>query len=82
MMDMQLLKEEKLKFAFLPIGDVFTMDVADAVKAAQFINCDKIIGIHYDTFPPISIDKEQAKAAFASAGKELILMGIGDSIEL
>ena len=82
MMDMKLLADERLKFAFLPIGGVFTMDIHDAIKAATFINCDKIIGIHYDTFPPINIDKEQAKAAFAAAGKELILLGVGDSIEL
>lgn len=82
MMDMQLLKDEQLKFAFLPIGDVFTMDIHDAVKAAAFINCSTIIGIHYDTFPPITIDKNLAKAVFADAGKELMLLDIGQTIEL
>jgi L-ascorbate metabolism protein UlaG (beta-lactamase superfamily) len=82
MLDMQLLKSYNLKAAFLPIGDHFTMGAADACQAATFIGCDKIIGIHYDTFPPISIDKEEATQIFADAGKELILLDIGQSIEI
>lgn len=82
MMDMKLLADQELDFAFLPIGDVFTMGVEDAAKAAEFINCNRIIGIHYDTFPPITIDKEKAKKTFADAGKELILLDVGQSIEL
>jgi len=46
----------KLDFAVLPIGDNFTMGYEDAVIAAKFIECDKIIGIHYDTFSYIKID--------------------------
>lgn len=80
--DMQLLKEMELRFAFLPIGDHFTMGIGDAVKAADLIGCDTIIGVHYDTFPPITIDKEKAKSTFTEAGKNLILMDIGESIEL
>ena len=81
MMDMQLLADEQLDLAFLPIGDVFTMGIEDAVKAAEFINCDRIVGIHYDTFPPLTIDRDAAINAFADAGKELILLGIGQTLE-
>lgn len=82
MLDMQLLADQELNFAFLPIGDHFTMGVDDAVKAAEFIAVDKVIGVHYDTFPPISIDKEEAIKAFSDKGKELILLDIGQTIEL
>ncbi|MEO6882626.1 MAG: metal-dependent hydrolase [Bacteroidia bacterium] len=76
--DMKLIGEfRKLNFAFLPIGDYFTMGVDNAIIAADFIHCNKIIGMHYDTFPPIEIDKEEAKTKFQRAGKELILMPIG-----
>lgn len=82
-MDMQLIPLwAKLDFAILPIGGNFTMDPTDALFAADFIKCDKIIGVHYDTFPPIKIDKEKAKADFASAGKTLLLPSVGETIEL
>lgn len=79
--DMKLIGEyEKIDFAILPIGDNFTMGVDDALIAADFINCDKIIGMHYDTFPYIVIDKEDAKRKFKNAGKELILLEIGKGL--
>ena len=81
--DMKLIGEEfKVDFAFLPIGDNFTMGIADAIKAANFVGTDKIIGMHYDTFPYIQIDLEAAKKSAAEAGKELILLNIGESITL
>ncbi len=82
-MDMQLIPRwANLKFAVLPIGDNFTMDITDAIAAADFIKCDKIIGVHYDTFGFIVIDHQDAKKKFADAGKELLLLTIGETIEL
>lgn len=82
-MDMQLIPRwAKLKFAVLPIGDIFTMDIDDAIMAAEFVQCNKVIGVHYDTFDPIKINHDEAIAKFAKAGKELILVNIGDTIEL
>lgn len=82
-MDMQLIPRwANLKFAVLPIGDIFTMDINDAIIAADFIQCSKIIGVHYDTFDPIKINHEEAKAKFLAAGKELILLKIGEKLEL
>lgn len=79
--DMKLIAEEfKLRFAVLPIGDNFTMGAADAAKAAAFIGCDEIVGVHYDTFPPIRIDHEAANAAFSKAGKRLHLPPIGSTL--
>jgi L-ascorbate metabolism protein UlaG (beta-lactamase superfamily) len=81
--DMKLIGEEfKIDFAFLPIGDNFTMGIDDAIKAADFVGTKKIIAMHYDTFPYIEIDLEAAKKAAGRAGKELILLNIGDSITL
>ncbi|MBL0126999.1 MAG: metal-dependent hydrolase [Flavobacteriales bacterium] len=80
--DMQLLKRFNLKFAMLPIGDHFTMGVDDAIIAAQYMGVQKVIGIHYNTFPPITIEPAEAKAAFAEAGLELLLPEIGATIEI
>jgi L-ascorbate metabolism protein UlaG (beta-lactamase superfamily) len=79
-MDMQLIPRfAKLDFAILPIGDNFTMGYEDAVIAADFIQCNKILGVHYDTFPYIEIEHAKAKEAFKAAGKELIIMEIGET---
>ncbi len=82
--DMQLLPmtEPKLDFAILPIGDNFTMGYADAVIASDFIKCDKIIGCHYNSFPPIEIDEAAARKSFSVKNKELILLIPGESIQI
>lgn len=81
--DMKLIGEfEKLSVALLPIGGNFTMDAEDAVRAASFINCRKIIGMHYDTFPYIAIDHEQTKQKFLQAGLSLTLPEIGKTYDI
>lgn len=81
--DMKLIGEyRKIDFAFLPIGDNFTMGIDNAIIAADFVNCSEIIGMHYDTFGYIKINHEEAKEKFSRAGKNLTLMKIGESIEI
>lgn len=82
-MDMKLIPlRTKLDLAILPIGDNFTMGVEDAILASDFVECDKVLGVHYDTFGYIEIDHEQAKKKFYDAGKDLMLLEIGASLEL
>jgi len=77
--DMKLIGEStKLKFAVLCIGDNFTMGPDDAVKAAEFVGCNEILGVHYDTFPPIKIDHAAAWRKFKMEGKNLHLLQIGE----
>lgn len=80
--DMKLLADENLDWAYLPIGDNYTMGVDDAIKASSFINCKNVIGMHYDTFPVIKINKEEAAEKFIKAGINIKLPEIGESIEL
>ncbi|HWQ92955.1 MAG TPA: metal-dependent hydrolase [Clostridia bacterium] len=81
-LDMQLIGESvKLNFAVLPIGDNFTMGIDDAVKAAGFVNCDRVLGVHYDTFPPIKIDRQHAMDRFKAAGKALTLLSPGETAD-
>ena len=81
--DMKLVPMQcKLDFAVLPIGDNFTMGVESAVIASDFIECDRIMGYHYDTFGYIEIDHTAARDAFTNAGKELVLVPIGDSVQV
>ena len=83
-MDMQLIPMTcgKLNVALLPIGDNFTMGIDDAIIASDFVKCDKIIGVHYDTFGYIKIDHESAIKRFKDKGKELLLLNIGQTIAL
>ena len=82
-MDMKLIPlRTKLDLAILPIGDNFTMDVEDAIIASDFVECDKILGYHFDTFGYIEIDHEDSIRKFFNKGKDLMLLKIGDSIEL
>lgn len=82
-MDMKLIPmRTKLDLAILPIGDNFTMDVEDAILASDFVDCDKILGYHSDTFGYIKINHKEAIQKFFDKGKDLMLLEIGDSIEL
>ena len=82
-MDMKLIPLfAKLDLAVLPIGDNFTMGIESAAVAADFVECNRVLGYHYDTFGYIEIDHQKAKDRFAKAGKDLILLPIGESIEV
>lgn len=81
--DMKLIGEFKqMNVVLFPIGNNFTMGVENAIIAADFVNCEKIIGLHYDTFGYIKIDHAEAIEKFNQAGKELILIPIGESLDI
>lgn len=81
--DMKLIPlQTKLDLAILPIGDNFTMGIDDAILASNFVECDKVLGVHYDTFGFIEINHEQAIKKFDEAGKDLMLLDIGEAIVL
>lgn len=82
-LEMKLLADlHKLDYAILPIGGHYTMDVDDALIATKYLECDKVIGVHYNTFPPIQIDTEEAVAKFKRENKTLLLPAIGETLEL
>ncbi len=81
-MDMKLIGEsKKLKFAALPIGDNFTMGIEDAIKAARFVKAREVLGLHYNTFPPIAIDSKAAVEQFKAAKIHLRLLRPGEADE-
>lgn len=83
-LDMQLIPMTcpPLDAAILPVGSNFTMDYLDALIASDFIQCNRIIGSHFDSFGFIKIDHEAAITAFAQKGKELTLPRIGESLQI
>lgn len=81
--DMKLTGEKfNLDAALLPIGDNFTMDYQDACKAASFINCSRIIAMHFDTFGFIKVNHEAAGQYFEQHQKTLAIPAIGQTITI
>jgi L-ascorbate metabolism protein UlaG (beta-lactamase superfamily) len=58
------------------------MDVQDAIEAARMLGTHTVIGMHYDTFGYITINHEDTHRAFQTAGFDLHLMKIGDTLTL
>jgi L-ascorbate metabolism protein UlaG (beta-lactamase superfamily) len=82
-LDMQLIPLDfKLDFCFLPIGDNFTMGIKDAARAAKLVQCNKVIGMHFDTFPPIEINHDEALQYFENEALQLTLPIINQTIQL
>jgi L-ascorbate metabolism protein UlaG (beta-lactamase superfamily) len=55
-LDMQLIGDEGIDLAVLPIGDNFTMGPDDALRAVQLIRPKKVIPVHYNTWGVIAQD--------------------------
>ena len=81
--DMQLIADEELDVAILPIGDRFTMGPADAAKAAALLRAGIVIPCHFNTFPPIQQDAQAFKADVESrSASRVTVLDIGGSIEV
>jgi L-ascorbate metabolism protein UlaG (beta-lactamase superfamily) len=69
-----------IDLAIVPIGGHYTMDRFDAVVAAELIEADQVIPVHYDTFPPIETDAQAFKADVEQAGyAEVIVLAPGET---
>jgi L-ascorbate metabolism protein UlaG (beta-lactamase superfamily) len=81
--DMQLIGEEGLDLAVLPIGDKYTMGPKDGVRAAKFLGAKTVIPCHYNTFPPIQQDAQAFKADVESqTSSKVQVLSPGESFTL
>ena len=77
--DMKLIGEiYQPRVAMIPIGDRFTMGPELATRAAEFINAEYVIPVHYNTWPPI----EQDPSTFKPAGVTVKVMAPGESWQI
>ena len=81
-MDMALLEDEQIDIALLPIGDVYTMGPADALRAAKLIKPKLVIPMHYNTMPPIVQDAQAFVDSVKSAGIDAVVLAPGESLTL
>ena len=73
--EMDRLEEADIDVALLPIGDTYTMDIADATEAASVIKAKIVIPIHVkdsnpDTFKTEVESKTSSKVVILKAGEE------------
>ncbi|MNG22500.1 metal-dependent hydrolase [compost metagenome] len=81
--DMKLIgKLNDIDLAFLPIGDNYTMGPDDAVIAAKYLRAEKVVPMHYNTFPVIEQDPDKFVASLAEEGIDGLVMTPGQQIEL
>jgi L-ascorbate metabolism protein UlaG (beta-lactamase superfamily) len=81
--DMKLIGEmNQIDYMLLPIGDNFTMGITDAIKAAELVNPETVIPMHYNTFPLIKASPEEFKEKVEAKGIKCIIMNFGEEIEL
>ncbi|MFK8266133.1 metal-dependent hydrolase [Capnocytophaga cynodegmi] len=82
-LDMKLIPYQyNVDLAILPIGDNYTMGVKDALLAAKFVDSYHTLGVHYDTFDVIKIDKGSSEKEFSNSHRKLHLLSIGDTIDI
>ena len=81
--DMGMICPGHLDLAVLPIGDHFTMGIADSVEATKLLGATKVVPAHYNTFPPIEQDVSiWAHRVRTQTSAEPVVLEIGESIVL
>lgn len=82
-LDMQLIGEEDLAVAVLPIGDNFTMGPDDAVRATKFLKPKVVIPHHYNTWPVIEQNTDDwARKTTAETSATPVVLSVGQSFQL
>ncbi len=81
--DMQLIGDEGIDLAIIPIGDNFTMGPEDALRAVKLLRPKHVIPIHYNTWDLIAQDPVSwADRVKAEAGAEVHVLKPGESFTL
>ena len=82
-LDMKLIGEmNNIDVMFLPIGDNFTMGVADAAKAVEFVKPKIAIPMHYKTWEIIDAEPLEFKERLDGSGVEVHILKTKEWLEL
>ncbi|QOW11904.1 metal-dependent hydrolase [Kaistella flava (ex Peng et al. 2021)] len=85
MADMELFPKlfGNIDLAILPVGSHYTMCARRAsFAAAELLKTKRVIGCHFDTFPPIKINHEEAHQLFSERNIEFTLPKLGEDFEI
>lgn len=78
--DMQLIGQEGIDLAFVPIGDNYTMGPDDAYKAVELIKPKHVIPVHYNTWELIAQDAEKWAERVRKLGVRVDVLKPGESL--
>ena len=80
--DMQLISEiYHPDLAFLPIGDLFTMSPREAAVACRLLRAQRVVPMHFGTFPPLTGTPEKLRELIADTGTEVWELQPGKPVE-
>ena len=67
------------EIAFLPIGDRFTMDPADAARACQMLGVRQVVPMHWGTFPMLTGTPAELKRLVEPKGIQVLELRPGET---
>ncbi len=80
---MELIGDEGLDLAILPIGDNYTMGPDDALRAVKLLRPRVVIPMHYETWELIAQDPHAwAKRVQSETDAEPVVLDVGDTYRL
>lgn len=81
--DMQLIGDEGINLAVIPIGDNYTMGPDDALRAVKLLRPKQVVPIHYNTWPLIEQDPHAWKVRVeAETSAKVVVLKPGESLDL
>ncbi len=82
-LDMKLIGDRnRIDLALLPIGDNFTMGIADAVTATEYLKPKAVIPMHYNTWELIAADPQEFAAGVEKIGGRPVVLEVGGTFTL
>ena len=79
--DMELIRKlYQPALAFLPIGDLFTMSPREAALACTMLRPQRIVPMHYGTFPPLTGTPEKLAELVKDTGTEVWKLTPGEMV--
>jgi L-ascorbate metabolism protein UlaG (beta-lactamase superfamily) len=80
--DMQLIEQlYHPQLAFLPIGDLFTMNPAQAAVACRMLRVEKVVPMHFGTFPALTGRPEELQKLVIDLGTDVWTLEPGKTVE-
>ena len=81
--DMQLIGDEGLDLAVIPIGDNYTMGPDDALRAVKLLRPKQVVPVHYNTWELIAQDPIAWKVRVeAETNTQVLVLNPGEFISL
>jgi len=81
--DLSLVAEDAdLDVALLPVGDVFTMGLRDAIKAMRLLRARTLVPMHYNTWPAIAVERGELESAALDKRFSIKVLAPGERLSL